>query len=393
MAEPIVQPPFMLYVAWHPDYVKGAEIAERIYHHFGSDRYRNIVGGAGVPVLFRNANAPGSTTPLPIEWDDAATTAVVVLIDNVIANDPDWAQYIRGLMSSAETKAFDGRVFPVAMETGVLDIGFDLQALRWDYWVGSDEEREQQLLRELTCEFIRMLRHHLEQLEHPNTSNGLESYMKNVRVFLSHSKNDQHGKAVAETVRDWLHSSNSALSSFLDFYDIPAGLSFAAAMDHSIHVGVLLAIYTDSYSSRPWCRHEVIEAKRSNVPILVVDCLQSVDERALPYLGNVPVIRMDPHLRDRIELVAGLLLNEVFRDFLWKCRVERLRQSHPKVMFTARPPEMISLSTLSDSTGAHERFMVYPDPPLSTEEQQLLSGIIPDLHLYSLVQWQGETEA
>ena len=381
----------MLYVAWHPDYVKGVAIAERLHHHFGSHRYHNIVGGAGVSVLFRSTAAPGSTIPLPIAWDDADVTAVVVLVDDMLASDPGWVQYVQELVSDAEAKGFSVRVFPVTMEPGVLDIDLNVQALRWDNWVGSDNEREQKILRELTCEFSRMLRHQLGQLQHLNTPEVLEDYLQNVRVFLSHSKHDKHGKLVAEAVREWLHG-NSSLSSFLDVYDIPSGLSFAAVMDHAIQVGVLLAIYTDSYSSRSWCRHEVIAAKRNNIPMLVVDCLETVDERALPYLGNVPVIRMNPNLRDRIEQIAGLLLDEVFKDFLWRCRVERLRQSHPQVMFMARPPEMLSLSSLPHSTVEPKRLIVYPDPPLSTEESCLLSDLVSDLYLYSLVQWQGEAE-
>ena len=391
MADMISPPPFILYVAWHPGYVKGAAIAERLHHHYGSHRYRNIVGGAGVTVLFRSTNAPGSATPLPIEWGEADATAVVLLVDDMLASDPDWVQYIHGLVGEAEAKGFGARVFPVAMATGVLNIGLDVQALRWDHWVGSDDEREQQLLREITCEFSRMLRHQLGQLQHPDTPDALGTYLKNVRVFLSHSKHDEHGTPVAEAIRDWLHG-NSSLSSFLDVYDIPAGLTFAAVMDHTIQSGVLLAIRTDTYSSRQWCRHEVIEAKRYNIPMLVVDCLETVDERALPYLGNVPVIRMNPNLRNRIEQVAGLLLDEVFKDFLWRCRVERLRQSHPQVLFMARPPEMISLSSLPHSTGERERLIVYPDPPLSTEESCLLSDLVSGLHLYSLIQWQGEAE-
>ena len=81
MAERMNQPPFMLYIAWHPDYVKGTEIAERLYHHFGSHHYRSIVGGVGVSVLFRSTDAPCSTTPLSIEWNYSDTTAVVVLIE------------------------------------------------------------------------------------------------------------------------------------------------------------------------------------------------------------------------------------------------------------------------------------------------------------------------
>ena len=381
----------MLYVVWHPAYAKGAPIAERLRRHFGTDRYRNILGGASVSVLFRNANAPDSDAPLPINWGDSETTAVVILIGNTLVNDPRWKQYVHELAGEAEIIGLDARVFPVAMETGSLDVDLDVQALRWDRWTGEGSEREEQLLRDLTYEFSRMLRHHLAQLQHPDATAGLKGYLRKVSVFLSHSKHDDHGVPVARTVRDWLHA-NSALSSFLDIYDIPAGLPFADVMDHTIQVGVLLAIYTDSYSSRPWCRHEVIEAKRNHTPMLVVDCLETVDECALPYLGNVPVIRMDPNRRNRIEQIASLLLDEVFKDFLWKCRVERLKQSYPKIIFMARPPEMISLATLPPSAGEPERLIVYPDPPMSTEELRLLSDVVCDLHLFSLTQWQREAQ-
>ena len=83
MAERMNQSPFMLCIVWHPDYVKRAEIAERLYHHFGSHHYRSIVDGVGVSVLFRGTDAPCPTTPLPIEWNYSDTTTVVVLIDNV----------------------------------------------------------------------------------------------------------------------------------------------------------------------------------------------------------------------------------------------------------------------------------------------------------------------
>ena len=387
IVEVIAQPPFMLYVVWHPSNAKGAAIAEGLLRHFGADRYRSIVGGAGVTALFRNVNTPGSATPLPVGWDDADTAAVVALIDNSLANNPAWTQYVRELVAEAEIKGLDTRVFPVAMETGVLDIGLNVQALRWDRWRGNDDEREQRLRRELTYEFSRMVRHHLEQ--QTDDEGRLRAYRQNIQVFLSHSKHDEHGESVATSVRDWLHN-NSALSSFIDVYDIPAGLSFSSVMDDSIQDGAMVSIYTDSYSSREWCRHEVIEAKRMNVPMLVVDCLQTVDERSFPYLGNVPVIRMDPCSRDRIDQVASLLLDEVFKDFLWRQRIERFRRSHPQVTFMARPPELISLSGLTDNTEDGEQSIVYPGPPLGSQEARLFANIMPSVRLYTLADWLVE---
>lgn len=385
--ESITRPPFMLYVVWHPSYTKGVSIAEGLRRRFGADRYRNITGGAGVTILFRNTAAPGQSMPSPVDWDDAATTAVVVMIDNSLTNDSSWTQYVRNLSEDAESKGLDARVFPVAMESGVLDISLNVQALLWERWNGEDDEREQQLHRELTYAFIRMLRHNLER--QAGDENRIRAYRQNIQVFLSHSKHDEHGESVAMSFRDWLHN-NSALSSFLDVYDIPPGLSFSSVMDDSIQDGAMVSIYTDTYSSREWCRHEVIQAKRMNVPMLVVDCLQTVDERSFPYLGNVPVIRMDPCRKDRNDLVVSLLLDEIFKEFLWRQRTERLRESNPDVMFTARPPELVLISSLTNSNCEDERPIVYPGPPLGFEEARLFSSIVPSVRLYTLADWLVE---
>ena len=161
-------------------------------------------------------------------------------------------------------------------------------------------------------------------------------------------------------------------------------------MDDSIQDGAVVAIYTDSYSSREWCRHEVMEAKRRNVPMVLVDCLQTVDERIFPYLGNVPGIRMNPDYRDRIDQIASLLLDELFKDFLWRRRIEVFRSSYPRVMFTARPPELISLSDLADDAGDGERSIVYPGPPLGFEEIRLFADVAPGVRLNTLSDWLME---
>ncbi|MCY4226463.1 MAG: toll/interleukin-1 receptor domain-containing protein, partial [Gammaproteobacteria bacterium] len=98
----------------------------------------------------------------------------------------------------------------------------------------------------------------------------LEHYLKKIKVFISHSKHDRDGETIGISIRDWIHS-HSQLDSFFDIYDIPSGLSFDGILKHEIGAGVFLAILTDSYSSREWCRREVIEAKRRRVPMIVVN--------------------------------------------------------------------------------------------------------------------------
>ena len=207
---------------------------------------------------------------------------------------------------------------------------------------------------------------------------GLEHYLEKVQIFLSHSKHDRDGERIAESIRDWLHQ-NSGLSSFFDMIDIPAGVRLQDVLNHQVKASAVMAVHTDSYSAREWCRREIIEAKRQNVPMVVVNCMTDIDERGFPYMGNVPIVRMDPNETGRIEVVIGRLLEEVFKDFLWCCRVELAGRSNSGVLFMPRPPELISLANpaftsfvnaelISDpalpaDADAANPTIVYPDPP------------------------------
>ena len=215
---------------------------------------------------------------------------------------------------------------------------------------------------------------------------------RKVEVFLSHSKSDDYGVRIAELVRDWLHK-NSQLSSFFDIHDIPPGRRFSSVILEAISAGVLLAVQTDTYSSREWCRREVLAAKLSGVPMVVVDALAAGERRAFPYLGNAPVVRMNPSHPDQIGRVIGCLLDETLKQLLWRRRVERFGVTSPPVRFTSRPPELLALAGLPESTANTEPVIVYPDPPLGEEERQLFAAVRGDVRLRTVTQWSAEIEA
>ena len=219
-------PPFALYVVWHPDFTLGDDIGNLLFDHFGSSRYGYVSGSDSVRVTFRNAVEPVSQEPLPIDWNSAGTTAVVVLLDNALVGDQAWSRYVRNLAEQAKQTGFGTRVIPVAMEDGAFGIRLVEQALRWHDWAGPDNAKERQLIRELTDTFIRMLRYDLARLRHPGDGrNALDHYLTNVRVFLSHSKHDDHGESVARELRKWLNA-NANMAPFLDILNIPAGAPF-----------------------------------------------------------------------------------------------------------------------------------------------------------------------
>lgn len=382
-------PPFLVYVMWHPESDAAASVAERVREHFESSRFRHVAGGQPMEVLFQCARVPGASA-VEVAWDVACPIALVVVIDGLLAGDPEWVEYVGSLGDRAANEGLRVRMIPVVTDPSVLD-EFPLaeQAIRWDEWDDATEGREARLLRELTNEFCRMLRHHLDQvLSRPEEATAFERYIEKIRVFLSYSNHDEHGPSLANEIRCWLHA-NSALASFLDAYDIPAGLRFPQVIEHHVVHSVMLAIYTDSYSSREWCRREVIEAKRHDVPMLVASCLHDGDDRAFPYLGNVPVVRMNPVARDRVHVVIARLLDEVLRDLLWRTRVEAWRKRHLSPIFMSRPPEFVSLAARRLEPGRQE-VVVHPDPPLGDEESALLGAAWGGLRLLSMSQWLVE---
>lgn len=387
MEEINTTPPLTLYVVWHPHYTSGERVGSQLLDHFGSHRFRYVSGGDRVRVMFRNAVAPGADEPMRIDWESSQTTAVVVLLDQGLVNDHSWANFVRKLAGEAKEASFRNRIIPVAMEEGVLNMGLAEQALRWHDWVEPDEEKERRLVRELKYTFSRMLRHRLAELRHPSEDrDSLGDYLKKVQVFLSHSKHDAYGESVACKLRRWLND-NAHLATFLDIQDIPPGVPFDSVIDHEVDGSVMVGIHTDSYSSREWCRREVVRAKRLNVPMLTVDCLKEIDERAFPYLGNVPSVRMDPETVDRLPEVAGCIMDEVFKDFLWQCRVEDLRRRFPETTFLARAPELISLASQRPVPIGTSWDIVYPGPPLSAEEVGLFAEVAKDVRVLSLTDW------
>ena len=283
-------PLLTLYVVWHPSYRDGRQLADLLRTHFGRDLYRGVWEDRGVSVLERSQPVPGALTPLPISWDDTKFTAVVVLAESSLVEDREWVDYVRAIANTAHGRGIPTGFFPVTIDRRGLELGVVQQALRWDRWDVSDLNRARRLTLDLTHEFCRMLRHDLDKLQRADGKEGaLGRYLEKIRVFISHSKHDDDGESVGGSIRDWFHA-HSPLDSFFDVYDIPPGLSFGEVLLHEIRGGAVLAIHTDSYSSREWCRREVIEAKRHLVPMVVVDCLRDVDLRGMPYLGNVPII-------------------------------------------------------------------------------------------------------
>lgn len=386
------RPFLVVYVVWHPKFSQGADLARTLYDHYRRELYENVAGGTGLSVMYRSALNPGSDLPIDINFNDAETSAIVLVVDHHWIADPAWVNWAKELAVRADEAGLAVRIFPVAITRGVMQLRINEQALRWDKWNDlAPREREERLISGLTYQFCRMLRSYLELLRRPTEDEeALDQYLRKVEVFLSHSKHDENGERIAKLIRDFLYrGEGDSLASFFDVHDIPAGLPFNKVILRKLKVSAIVAIHSDSYSSREWCRREIIEAKKWTVPLVVANCLSDIDERSFPYMGNVPVVRMDPDKPERIVPVVGRLLDEVLKDFLWRCRIQlAVGTEGDDVVFLPRPPELISLAGLREIT---DTTLVYPDPPIGSEEQRLFEIVAPSVRLRSITEWLAET--
>lgn len=385
------RPFIVVYIVWHPNFALGRDIAKVLFDHFRRESYERIAGGTGISVVYRFAIANDAKEPLDIDFSEAETSAVVVLADENFVGDPVWMQFLHRIAEKTAQTGLATRLFPIAMAADVLGgLMVAEEAMFWFRWGDDLEEQTGSLIGSLTFQFCRMLRHYLEHLRRPGESeDDLLNYLNKVVVFLSHSKHDgnQAGELVAEAIRAKL-STTDGLDGFFDVYSIPPGLRFHEVLLKKVQVSAVIAIHTDSFSSREWCRREIIAAKEHNRPLVIANCIADRDERGFPYLGNVPIIRLDDEKSPRVDVVIRALLDETLRDFLWQCRVELMRpKAKSNVTFLPRPPELISLATLLPASKGRSAVVVYPDPPLAAEEERLFNAIAPKMQLRSATEW------
>ncbi|MES9928752.1 MAG: TIR domain-containing protein, partial [Candidatus Thiodiazotropha sp. 6PDIVS] len=215
-----------------------------------------------------------------------------------------------------------------------------------------------------------------------------------VSIFLSHAKAD-----LDKDQQDPVRQTRAVLGElpvdvWYDAGEISTGQDFADAIQAGIRdCNIVLAFQTDQYSSRPWCRREVLEAKRHGAHVLIVDALQSGETRSFPYMGNVPTIRWQfgtPGVDARRVIDRAVL--EALRLTYNRAMLERVAEPGDVILPVA--PEALTLANVCDDEQC-ETSLLYPDPPLGREELEILQRLRPNAHfltpLSKVAQWQRPT--
>lgn len=348
--------PLLVQFEFHPASADAAAMAEYLRTVINDDA---AVPGLRIPTSF-TPNDYSLMPPDPQLSEEADRVLVVLLADDELVNHArmgrsggiTWGEYavnLRQLCDASPNHWF----LPVSLSRFAWPVDARLNNLSFlrAFDEPDEAERKKLVARRMLHLLIRRLRPHATDEDAPP-----------VTIFLSYAKIDV-GKqpGVVNSLLDYLKA-NQPERTWFDSGDIASGSRFAKAIEDGVSDSALLAVVTDAYSSRSWCRREVLFAKRYQRPFVIVDALQEREIRRFPYAGNAPVLRWRDDPRD----VVDSLLRETLRHAYAE---EMLRQR-------ARPGDDILPSGPELVTVVHRdktRPVLYPDPPLGTEELAVLS--------------------
>lgn len=192
---------------------------------------------------------------------------------------------------------------------------------------------------------------------------------KQQKVFISHAKLD--GNSIAKDLQHYI-STETKLDSFFDAHNIQESTEWKNELEDNIKDSIVLVYYTDLYSTRLWCRKEILFAKKYDRPIVVVNLLKKREDRSFPYMANVPIVKVEDFSAENYLLILKSLLVETVRYYYHHnileefVAVNKLETDFTPIAFT---PELLTLINKNKC----ENFL-YPDPPIGLEEIEILNS-------------------
>lgn len=347
--------PILVQFEYHTASKEASKLAMELHNALNDDP---AVPGLRIPTLFTPCDGT-KRVPEPQLDVEADRVLVVLLADDNLAADAHrpisgdrWVDYVVRLHEHCEQDD-RYRFMPVQLTPNAWPIDERLKHLSFlRAWVFDGDKAKQR-------EFV--ARHIIQLLLRCLKPDPSERDGPPVTIFLSHTKIDLEAKPKAVKALLAHLTADQPQKTWFDSGDIEVGSRFAEQIEAGVKDAALLVVLTDAYSSRSWCRREVLLAKRFQRPVVVVQALNKGEVRSFPYIGNVPVVRW----RGNAQEVIDLLLREALRHAVATESLERRKR--PDDVVLPSPPELLTLVHRQP-----EQVILYPDPPLGAEELDII---------------------
>lgn len=374
--------PIRIYILWHNSFKDGRKYAETLYRTFSRDDTDFSGQSIGLPIFF--CDEPN--LDLNHIKETANKTAFVLLITPKMVIDEKWQNFVEEICNlTDENENFI--LYPVAINTSTLNGGnsaYNLSSklsrknfIKLNNLGKPDEDnfdiKFKELCFQLAHELCRLL-YDRERISEGRNTNLVPS----VTLFLSHARCD--GKIIADRINKYI-SIQTSLKTFIDVNDIPKGENVERLIKDSTEKAVFLAIWTDKYSSREWCQKEIMDAKKMDCPIILLDALSVGEVRRFPYGSNVRTIHWSHSNLEEIsddeikKIVFEVLLETLksrFNELYLNYAVDLYAVNKKSTKIFKCSPE---LYTLLINLNNDEECLLYPDPPLNINELEVLKKL------------------
>ena len=368
--------PLSLFVVWHPSFAEGKQIANNLYSTFCRDIEEPLSRGLGIQVYYRNASL------IPIDKNIANRNAIILLIDENYMTDGGFHEYTKQLVGLIDDNC---RIYPIALCKQATGIGCGLDSIQFirydDGFINIRDEYEKGIKKiksELLHDCARLLMN-FQPVWMDKKSSKIPSPVK---LFLSHAKKD--GEETTKKFKVFVES-ETKLDVFFDTVDIADGYEFEKQIEANIENAALVVFHTDEYSSREWCRIEVLVAKRNKCSIVIVHDIKDGEKRAFPYMGNTPTITLkDDESSSFIEILTLTLyqvVNNLYQRELLLSFEAEFKNDQAEFVTITSPPELFNYIDLYKMKLSEKKKLIvlYPEPPLGAEELRILNDIDKDI--------------
>lgn len=375
--------PLHIVLLYHPDSSGARALAERLVAAlYGPPATLEL----RVPTWLTPAPPAGAPPPLHDLWTTGGDrTMLVYLMDARMARRVDggtadaWAAHFVDAMAAAGLTPKTRTVVPLALDWDAFDLlpAENRRSVRRL----PDAEALDAALQHIAIRALYLL----SERSAPDVDGGRLQIP--IQVFLSHAKADLNLASPTDPVRCLMDELRGhAVEQFFDSARIAPGEDFEQhILPAVIASDVVVVVFTDHWSGRPWCRRELVAAKRAGRSLVVVDALSEAVIRAFPYVGNATWLRWrgdtsapspsGPTEFDRFRAgrEAARVLTCVVLAAL-RARFERTAlgdaPDDAHTLHLGSAPEALDFADRADVTT-----FVYPDPPLPDDERALLAGL------------------
>ena len=363
-------PPLSVMFVWHPaDETLIKPIVEHCFSLLSRDVDKVFSRSMNLPIFYRTTCKKG--VPTKIE-ELSNKTVVFIFISKIMVADDSWVDYLKGIPKTANIN-----IIPIAIDKTAFNL--------------NDEFDNRNFIRVYDFDKMFMNDYIFIAVAHEIYRWGLNESAKimelgkdnALKIFLSHAKDGKNGIKLAKALKDFID--NSSMRNFFDATDIAPGYKFDEEIIGHIKESSIIAIHSDSYSSRYWCQREILSAKEHNRPIVAVDTIEEFEDRRFPFASNIPGVHVhfdgQPTKKDLLRILSSTLL-ETVRFFYSKLLLEQYKHAgwiKHDVEVRSRPPEVSDIEKIlfdnSGSINCKYKSLVYPDPPLYSEELSFLSKL------------------